>query len=94
MTRLSEAYRFGYLREIVEPEAASDQAAALVGEGPVGKGGQYVRESPTLARVPDTQDVNHAVLDFLAHFVVADEDAAHFARLEFLQALADARIGA
>ena len=46
------------------------------------------------ARMPYAQNVNGVVLDFVAHFVAADKHATHLARIEFLQALADARIDA
>lgn len=42
--------------------------------------------------MPDAKDVNGLVLDFVAQFVIANEDSAHFARVELLKALSDTRL--
>ncbi len=47
---------------------------------------------PIFTGMPDAQDVNGVVLNFVAHLIVADEDATHLAWFEFFQALADPRV--
>ena len=48
---------------------------------------------PIFAGMPQPQDINHGFLELVAHLVFTDKDAAHLARLELFQPLADARIG-
>lgn len=43
--------------------------------------------------MPDTKDINDLILDFVAPFVMANEDSSHFPRIELLKALADTRLG-
>lgn len=67
----------------VGPDLGSfELLGALEGSGPSLPG---LRQSAPFARVPDPQDVDGLVNHPVAHFVVADDDAAHFARQVLIQ---------
>ena len=47
---------------------------------------------PILACVPNSQHIDRRFLDFVAHLVLADQEAADFAGVELLQAFAHAGV--
>ena len=52
---------------------------------PAATGNPGLRSSALFACVPNPQDVHREVNQFIAHFVVADDDATHFARQVLIQ---------